>query len=123
MDEYEPVSDYSSDDRLWAMVCHLGTFVTIIPFANIVLPLLIWMVKRDTSPLTADQGLEVVNFQITVQLFYVLAVICFFTVVLIPVTVFIVFVVPIWQVVLSIIGAIKAFDGRPYRYPLTLRLI
>lgn len=114
---------YSSDDRLWAMLCHLSTLLTIAPFANVVVPLVIWMIKRDTSPLVADQGKEALNFQITMMLLYALAIACFFTVILIPLSILLAILLPIWHLVLSIIAAIKAYDGQPYRYPMTVRLI
>lgn len=116
-------TDSTSDDRLWAMLCHLATFVTLFGGANIIAPLVIWMVKKDTSPLVDDQGKEVLNFQITMMIGYVVAFLCFLTVILIPVTILLAIVLPIWHLVLSIIGAIKAYDGQRYRYPLTLRVI
>lgn len=115
--------DANKDDRLWAMLCHLGTFVTLFMLANFIVPLVIWMVKRDTSPLVADQGKEVLNFQITMFIGYGIAVVCAITVVLIPIALLIAVALPVWHVVFSIIGAIKAYDGQAYRYPLTLRLI
>jgi uncharacterized Tic20 family protein len=117
----EPIT--LNNDRLWAMLCHLSTFVTWIPFANIVIPLVIWMVKRDTSTLIADQGKEVLNFQITMMIFYAIAVFCFITVILSPIAFVLVIVLPLWHLVLTIIGAIKAYDGQHYRYPLNIRLI
>lgn len=114
---------YTSDDRLWAMLCHLSSLLTIFAGAGFVASLVIWMVKRDTCPLVADQGKEVLNFQITLLIIAAVAIICFFTVVLIPVAIVIGILLPFWQLVLTIIAAIKAYDGQCYRYPLTLRLI
>ncbi|MDX1970855.1 MAG: DUF4870 domain-containing protein [Planctomycetaceae bacterium] len=116
-------TDSPSDDRLWAMLCHLATFVTLFGGANIIAPLVIWMVKKDTSPLVDDQGKEVLNFQITMMIGYALAVACILTVILLPLAILMLTVLPIWHLVLSIIGAIKAYDGQRYRYPLTLRVI
>ncbi len=118
-----PHIESTPDDRLWAMLCHLGTFATIVPFANILVPFVIWLVKKDTAPLVGDQGKEAINFQITMMLFYALAIICFVTVILFPLGLFIIIVIPIWHLVASLIGAIKAYDGQCYRYPLTVRLI
>ncbi|MDZ4687583.1 MAG: DUF4870 domain-containing protein [Planctomycetaceae bacterium] len=112
-----------NDERLWAMLCHLSTFVTWVPFANIVIPLVIWMVKRDSSALIADQGKEVLNFQVTMMLLYAVMVACFISMILFPVGIILAVLLPLWHLVLTIVGAIKAYDGQFYRYPLTARLI
>jgi uncharacterized Tic20 family protein len=109
----------SKEERLWAMLCHLGTFATFIPFCNIVVPLIIWMIKRDQYPLVRDQGLEVLNFQITMLLYYAIGIVLVFVVIGIPLLV----VLGLYHVIITIIGAIKAYDGVAYRYPLTLRLL
>ncbi|MBI1344892.1 DUF4870 domain-containing protein [bacterium] len=121
--DIEVSTGYTQEDRIWAMLCHLASFVTFIPFGNIVAPLVIWMMKRDSSPLVADQGKEALNFQITMVIGYAVAIVLFFTVVLIPVSILMLVVLPIWHLVLTIIAAIKCYDGQLYRYPLTLRLV
>jgi uncharacterized Tic20 family protein len=108
---------------MWAMLCHLSALLTIFAGAGFVVSLIIWMVKRDSSPLVADQGKESLNFQITLLIAAAVALACFFTVILIPISIALLIVLPVWQLVLTIIAAIKAYDGQYYRYPLTLRLI
>ncbi|MBD3169044.1 MAG: DUF4870 domain-containing protein, partial [candidate division Zixibacteria bacterium] len=45
------------DERMWAMLCHISTFAGfVVPFGNIIGPLVIWMIKKDEFPLVADQG-------------------------------------------------------------------
>jgi uncharacterized protein len=121
MSESSPTS--TSEERMWAMLCHLSSFLTIFPGANVIAPLVIWMIKRDSSPLVADQGKEVLNFQITMLILYALMVACFISVILIPLGIILAVGLPLWHLVLTIIGAIKAYDGQYYRYPLTARLI
>jgi len=109
------------DARLWAMLCHLSTFAVWvgIPFGNILGPLIIWLIKKDEYPLVNDQGKEALNFQISMTIYSIVSVLlCFVLVgfVLIPIIV-------IADVVLTIIAAIKANDGIPYRYPMTIRLV
>jgi uncharacterized protein len=121
MSEASPGS--TSEERMWAMLCHLSSFLTIFPGANVIAPLVLWMIKRDASPLVADQGKEVLNFQITMLIFYAVMVACFVTVILFPLGLTLVVLLPLWHLVLTIIGAIKAYDGQYYRYPLAIRLI
>jgi uncharacterized Tic20 family protein len=114
-----PVMSSTPDDRLFAMLCHLGTLVTVVPFANIIVPLVIWFIKKDKSPLVNDQGKEALNFQITIMIGYVIG----FVLVLFVVGIFLLIALGIYHLIFSIIAAIKAYDGNAYRYPFTLRLI
>jgi uncharacterized Tic20 family protein len=107
------------NDRLFAMLCHLGTLVTWVPFANIAIPLVIWMVKRDQSPLVNDQGKEALNFQITIMIGYAICIPLVFVVIGIP----LIILLGLFHLVFSIIAAIKSYEGQAYRYPCTLRLI
>ncbi len=86
---------------------------------NIVAPLVLWLIKKDTMPFVNDQGKEVLNFQITVSI-AMLA--CFLTFWLfIPILIAV--AIAIAALVFIIIGAIKANEGVAYRFPFTLRLI
>ena len=107
------------DERMWAMFCHLGTLVTWFPFANIILPLVIWMAKKETSPLVNDQGKEALNFQITILIGYAICIPLVFVLIGIPA----IAVLFLYHVVFSLVAAIKANEGRAFRYPYTLRLI
>ena len=60
----------SPDERTWAMFCHLSTLAGwIIPFANLIAPLVIWLVKKDQYPMVDDQGKEALNFQINITIY------------------------------------------------------
>jgi len=106
-----------------ATICHLlpfaGILVPHIPVINIVAPLVLWLMKKESMPFVDQQGKEVLNFQITVS---IVMFACLLTIWLI-LPAFIAIGVGIAAFVLMIIGAIKANDGVAYRYPFTLRLI
>jgi hypothetical protein len=111
----------SKDDRTWALICHLAGFAALtgIPFANILGPLVVWIIKKDQSWFVNDQGKEAMNFQISLSLYAIIAALLIFVLVGIP----LLFVLGIAWLVLMIIAAIKANEGVTYRYPLTLRFI
>lgn len=106
------------DARVWAMFCHLaGLAVCVFPFAgNIILPLILWQIKKEQYPFVDDQGKEAVNFQISVTIYGIVAAITVIGMFLLP-------VIGIGALVLLIIAAIKANNGEAYRYPLTIRFI
>jgi uncharacterized Tic20 family protein len=105
----------------WAMLCHLagfaGFFFPLV--ANIVVPLLIWIFKRDEYDAVAYHGKEAINFQISMSVYMLIAGMSFF----VFIGFFLVPLVGIFWIVLTIIASLKAADGQPYRYPLIFRLI
>ena len=115
-----PVGTPSAEDRQWGLFAHLSALSgVIIPFGNIIGPLVVWQVKKDTSAFAANQGKEALNFNITVALAFVVAFILSFVLIgllLMP-------LIGLAWLVFAIIAAIKANNGEYYRYPFTLRLV
>ena len=102
-----------------AMFAHLSALVGfLIPFGNLIAPLIIWQMKKD-DPFVDSQGKEAVNFQITVSIAGIVAAIL--TVVLIGLL--LLPVIAIGSLVLVIIAGLKANEGEDYQYPFALRLI
>ena len=58
----------AKQERTWAMLCHLGGLLGIIP------PLVIWLVKKDESSLVNDNGKEAINFMITLAIGYIICI-------------------------------------------------
>jgi uncharacterized Tic20 family protein len=114
----------NKEERTWAMIAHLSAFAYYVSgVGHIVGPLIVWMAKRDTCPFVADQAKEALNFQITVTIIGIAAVIMCFTVILAIIGIPILIVLHLYQIVCMIVAAIKANDGVAFRYPLTLRLV
>ncbi|MEM8738350.1 MAG: DUF4870 domain-containing protein [Planctomycetota bacterium] len=102
------------------MLAHLAALAGFLfPTGNVVGPLVVWLVKKDTMPFVDEQGKESLNFQITVLIAYL----CCVPLVLIIIGIFLMIGVGIAALIFTIIAAIKASSGESYRYPLTLRLI
>ena len=115
-----PTGVPTAEDKQWGLFAHLSSLSgLIIPFGNIIGPLIIWQVKKDTLPFAADQGKEALNFNITIA---IAAIICgLLTLVLIG---FLLLpLVGLAWLIFTIIGAMKANNGEAYRYPFALRLI
>ncbi len=108
------------DARTWAMFCHLGALAGyIIPFGNIIAPLVIWLIKKDESPLVDDQGKESLNFQISITIYALVALVL----TLIIIGFFLLFAVGIFALVMVIVATVKVNSGEKYRYPLCIRFI
>lgn len=116
------------ETRKWAMLCHLGGLASLVlfPTANIILPLVIWLTKRDTDPYVDEQGREAVNFQISMFLYGALVTAMVFLLKFILIG-YLLFWLPLLVVIAqlggTIVGAIRAHDGENFRYPLILRFL
>lgn len=102
------------------MLCHVLAFSgLIIPFGNILGPLILWLMKRSENPSVDAHGKESLNFQISMTIWTILCWATFIVLigfVLGPAAV-------LTNIVLTIIASIKASNGELYRYPLTIRFI
>jgi uncharacterized protein len=111
----------SQDERTWGMLSHLSAFVgLVVPLLGAILaPLIIWLAWRDRSPFVGEQAKEALNFNISVAIG---GLVCgLLTVVFIGILLGIVLFF-CW-LALTILAAIRASEGVPYRYPLNLRLV
>ncbi len=112
--------DLSREEKNWGMLCHLaGLTGFIFPFGNLIAPLIVWLMIRESSTFVDMQGKESLNFQISITTYFFLSLLLIFIFIgfiLIPVILLI-------QVICVVIAAMKAQDGQTYRYPLTMRFI
>jgi len=110
----------TKDDRTWAVVAHLaGLAGYVVPFGNIFGPLLVWLLKKDQSSFIDDQGKEAVNFQISLTIYVIVAIIS----IVIVVGIVLIPLLAVAGLIFMVIAAIKSNEGVRYRYPLTLRII
>ena len=104
-------------ERGMAAITHLsGLAGYIIPFGGAIVPIVIWIVKKDSAVIStiAKQAL-LLNAMV-----YVLigaSALLFLTIILIPLVILFWVVLGVTALVLPIVGAIKASDGTYYRYP------
>jgi len=109
-----------SQARTWDMLCHLSALAGyLIPFGNVIAPLIIWQIQKKDYPSVDAHGKEAVNFQISVLIYTFVSILLAFVLIGIPLLI----AIGIGNLVLIVIASIKANNGEAYRYPLTLRLI
>jgi hypothetical protein len=112
-----------AEDRQWASFAHLGGILGFLP------SLIIWLVFKDRGTFTNNEAKEALNFQITAAIAQVAVFILnsILTVVTIGFWGLIGWIFPlaIWVIslIFSIQGFLRAKDGNPYRYPVSVRLI
>ena len=119
-----PVPAASSEDRLWGALAHLSAlsmYVTGIGF--VAGPLIIWLWKRDTSVFAGQEAREALNFNISIFIYSAAAGVLCLTIILIPIAIILMGLIHVFHLICIIVGGVKAGDGRPFRYPLNLRLV
>lgn len=122
------------DERSYAIFLHLAAFAgVVVPFGNILGPLILWMARRQDSSLVDRHGKMAVNFQISMTLYLVLgfvaavasAIMLIFLVgiVLLPVVILAIIGLVITWFVAVIRAAVRAGKGREPGYPLVVRFV
>jgi hypothetical protein len=112
--------ELTSDEKTMAMACHLLSFAGYaVPFGNIIGPVVLWSMKKEGSSFIDYHGKECVNFQISVTIYAIICIPLLFLIigfVLLP-------ALGIFDLVCTIIAAVKANNGEYYRYPLSIRFL
>ena len=108
--------DIPNDAKTMAMLSHLLSI-----FFGFIPALIIWLVKKQEHAFIEDQSKEALNFQITMALIWVVAII--FAAITLGIGGLLFPVIMIGNLILCIMAAMKAKDGIAYRYPFALRLV
>lgn len=117
--EFEKI-EYKKRLNNWALMMHLSSMLMFfIPVIHIIVPILIWQDKKYEFPELDDHGKEVLNFNISIMIYTLIASIL----IIVVIGIILLMVIGVAAFVLILIGTIKAGDGVLYRYPLTIRFI
>ncbi len=133
------------EERLWAASAHAGALIAALVtswFAGVagaVVALGIWFLVRDHRPFAAEHAREAFNFNLSMFIYSVAAVIIGLLLVggtvltlglgllvSLPAGLVLLAVLAALAVawlVFTIVAAVKAWDGQSYRYPLSIRLL
>lgn len=120
-----PAAAPSTDSRNLGALAHLSALITLVGVPGFVGPLAVWLWQRERDPFAAEQARQALNFNLSL-LIYVAAGVALSIVtiglgllIVVPATI----VLAVGWLVLTVLAAIRAADGHPYRYPLTLELV
>ena len=113
--EFGP-ADAPQNDRTLAAITHLSSLVGV----GLIVPIVVYFVKRDESAFVSHHAKEAINFHISV----ILAVIVSIPLMIVfGLGVLTLFATLIASVIYGVIAAVRALDGEYYEYPYTLRLV
>jgi uncharacterized Tic20 family protein len=108
-------SPTGSSDKLLAILCHLS-FIFGLGF---LLPLIVYLVKRNESPFVRAHSSEVLNFHLSLIIYAICAAVLILVLIGIPLLI----LIGLLGFICAIVGAIKASNDEYYYYPLTVRFI
>ncbi|MBP7768351.1 DUF4870 domain-containing protein [Candidatus Woesebacteria bacterium] len=108
------------DRNLWATIAHLSSLCGfLIPFGNVVGPLVVWLIKKDDSVFVGEHALAALNFQITVMIGLIIS----FFLTFIFIGVLLMPLLAILDLVFVIKATMAANKGEHYEYPYSLHLV
>jgi uncharacterized Tic20 family protein len=141
----------TTEERSWAMAAHLAALIAVagFPFGHVIGPLVVYLIKGNESPFVGEHARASLNYQLTVSLLGLAAIIVgavvFFAWVVIAAATSshsegsgaaaisfvglwilagaIVVAVLLLSLVFIIMGAVAASAGRPYHYPFAIRFV
>ena len=120
----------SLSDRQWAAGAHVAALLAAMltslwaGVAGAIAALVVWMLVRDKSAFASEHAKEALNFNLSMFIYAAIAVVL----VVFTLGIGLIVALPMWLVlalawiVCTLLAAFKAYDGQPYRYPITIRL-
>ena len=120
----------SLSDRQWAAGAHVAALLAAMltslwaGVAGAIAALVVWMLVRDKSAFATEHAKEALNFNLSMFIYAAIAVVL----VVFTLGIGLIVALPMWVVlalawiVCTLLAAFKAYDGQPYRYPITIRL-
>ncbi len=104
----------------WNMLIHLSQLVGFfIPLGNVIAPLILWQMKKDEDPCIDQHGKEVMNWEISLFIYAVVAgLLCFILIGFLFIA-----ILALMYLIFAIIGGIKANNGEFWQYPMTIRFL
>jgi uncharacterized protein len=111
-----PPLPVATSDRALMILCHLSAILGV----GLILPFIVWLVKRRDPDAVSVHAMEAFNFHLTLVIYGLVCVPLSFV---FGIGVVLALVVAAAGVVLAIIAAVRASEGKFFRYPLTIRLV
>lgn len=104
--------------RLWSTLLHLSLLSgLVIPFGGLLVPIVIYVIKKDDLPGLQPHWYVVLNWMISAVIYAAVSMVLM----LVLIGLVLIWVVIALSLIFPIIGAIKANDGEVWPYPLTIR--
>jgi uncharacterized Tic20 family protein len=110
----------SFDEKQYSAFIHWSQLAgIIIPFAGLILPIVLWVSKKDQSYMVDQQGKIVLNWMISFLIYAACCALLSFIIIGIPMLI----ALCLADLVFTIIAGIRAGEGRYYKYPMSMTFL
>ena len=114
-----PPTSPNGQERTWAMLAHLASFAAAWLALGLIAPLTVLLIKGNESAFVREHAVESLNFQLNALVWAVIGILLL----VIAIGLILLPLVGIWYLIFVLVAANRASQGKPYRYPLILRVI
>lgn len=113
--DQSPITEkLSSNESFWLAMLHLsGLLMLVIP------TVIIWLKKKDKIHDIRAHVISILNFQISMVIYYSIAGLLCIILIGIPIIIFL----GIYSSFIIIINTVKAINNQPYRYPISIKFL
>lgn len=120
MQPQPPMGLQTTEQKQMGLFLHLSQLLNmILPPAGVVVPIVLWQMKKDEMPALDAHGKMVVNWLISSLIYFAVSgVLCIILIGFLGLV-----ALGIMSIVFPIIGAIKANNGELWEYPLTIKFL
>ena len=121
----------SAEEKLWGMLAHLLTFlVVVVPLGNLLAPIAVRMLKKELV-FVRRHAWAALNFQLTLMLQAVVVACCLMVALAsgesawLALVLVLGYAAMVWvaSVVLVVVAGVRAYEGKWFRYPVTVRFL
>ena len=110
----------TSNERPWVLGAHIGTLLGYsVVFGSFLVPLFIWLTKKDESEVIAEHAKASLNFQISMTIYTIMAGFAIFLLIGIPFLV----IIPIVNLICVVLATIEVGKGKLFNYPLSITFV
>ena len=111
----------SFTENQWAALCHISALCGfIVPLGNIIVPSILWIVKKSESQLIDDNGRDALNFQLTIFATFLI---------LLPLLAYyfvgalLLLALALFQVINVIRATVATDNNEPFKYPFAIKFV
>jgi hypothetical protein len=120
-EEYSPETGAAGSDKdtnTWAMILHLSILSgLILPMAGLIVPIVIYVLKKDDLPGLRPHGHVVFNWMISAVIYAIISMILM----IVGIGFLLLAALALVSLIFPIIGGVKASEGEVWPYPLSIK--
>lgn len=115
----ESIAPKSFDEHAYIVWMHVSQLACFVGVPSFLIPLIMWVTKKEQYALINKHGKDILNFQITMVIAFAIAVPLCFILIGVPV----VLALLVIQCIVPIIAASKVRSNELYRYPFSIQFL